>query len=51
MDVQMPRMDGIAAARQIRSAMADRRAIVAVTAYPDVRHHPTSRRPGSTTSW
>ena len=41
MDVQMPRMDGIAATRRIRDAMSDRRAaIVAVTAYPEVRHLP-----------
>ena len=39
MDVHMPRMDGIAAARQIREALDGRRvAILAVTAYPDVRH-------------
>ena len=41
MDVQMPCMDGITAARQIRGAMSDRRtAIVAVTAFPEVRHVP-----------
>lgn len=41
MDVHMPRMDGMAAARQIREALRGRRvAIVAVTAYPDARHLP-----------
>ena len=41
MDLQMPRMDGITAARQIRDAMSDRRAaIVAVTAFPEVRQVP-----------
>jgi CheY-like chemotaxis protein len=41
MDVQMPRLDGIAAAQRIRSAIRDRRVvIVAVTAFPEVRHLP-----------
>ena len=41
MDLQMPRMDGITAARHIRNAMPDRRVpIVAVTAFPEIRHLP-----------
>jgi CheY-like chemotaxis protein len=41
MDVHMPRMDGMAAAQQIRRTLRGRRvAIVAVTAYPDARHLP-----------
>ena len=41
MDVQMPRMDGITAACRIRKAMpGPRAAIVAVTAFPEVRHLP-----------
>ncbi len=41
MDVQMPRLDGMAAAQRIRAAHPERRiAIVAVTAHPDVRSQP-----------
>jgi two-component system sensor histidine kinase BarA len=41
MDLQMPRMDGITAARHIRDAMPDQRVpIVAVTAFPEIRHLP-----------
>jgi CheY-like chemotaxis protein len=44
MDVQMPRLDGMAAACRIRSEAAGRRVvIVAVTAFPDVRHLPDFR--------
>lgn len=41
MDIQMPRMDGMAAARQIRDALPENNVtIVAVTAHPDSRHLP-----------
>ena len=41
MDLQMPRMDGITAAKKIRAFMSDRRAvIVAVTAFSEVRQVP-----------
>lgn len=47
LDLHLPRMDGIAAARHIRDVIRGRRvAILAVTAYPDARHLPAFKEAG-----
>ena len=38
MDINMPKLNGIEAAKRIRADRADPVAIVAVTAHPDSRH-------------